>query len=222
MRIRLAAALSVLALLLAPAVAHAQDAAGTATDAADTSVRRHRLVLHTGFAGATDGEAVTDGAEVDASADLNVTFGLGYAYALSRAWSAGGFVRLLRVSASTTASLSDGVSSSSAVVPVLAGVRYRPPVGGAAVRPFVGAYAGAYVGAQTVSDTAGFTDVSAASTTEATPGAYLHAGLDVALGRRFVLEAEGGYHLVRAFDAPIGATRDPGGFAAGVGVGVRF
>ena len=191
--------------------------------ASDATAFRHRLTLHVGFVGSTRGEVDANVPGLDASADLNVTFGLGYAYALTPAWSVGASARLLRASASTRVSFAEGVSASSAVVPVLAGVRYRPLADtNVPVRPFLGVHAGPYIGTQAVSGTAGFTDTSASSTTETTPGAYLHAGVDMALGRRVVLAAAGGYHLVQPFSTPIGDTRDPSGFAADVSVGVRF
>lgn len=127
-------------------------------------------------------------------------------------------VGVLAASAETRTSVPGTVNRAAAVVPILAGVRYYFPAStfGSPWRPFVSAEVGPVVGTESRSE------VGAVLTNESlTAGAFdarLGAGLDLQLGRTFMLGLTGGYHFMTDFADPIAGEKNHSGPDAGVSI----
>jgi hypothetical protein len=116
-----------------------------------------------------------------------------------------------------------GVSSEVAVVtPLLIGLRYY--LSGSAptspARPFLSGSVGAFVGSQQKTMTG--TTVSVEARTEASMGFEAGAGVDVLIGRRFVLSALVAYDVMTDFDQPVGGSENYSGPQISLGFGFLF
>jgi Outer membrane protein beta-barrel domain len=124
------------------------------------------------------------------------------------------------LSGSTGTEVSPGNVSehSSAVVPVLLGVRYYP-FGSTIddVRPYLSAAGGPYIGAEVVNTT-----FSHEVQTESVFGGCFGGGVDFMLGNHFKLGANAGYNVVSDYQFPIGERRNYDGGEFSVAFGYVF
>ncbi len=147
------------------------------------------------------------------------TGGLGYSYWLRENFSLTVRVDLLSAQASSTVNISNVTQQSSAVIPLLLGIRfYIPyPESDANVRPFLSAAVGTYFGSEAKNTT-----LSQEARTEATFGGRLGVGIDFLLGDHFKLDANVGYHLMADFETTIGARKNYNGADFSLGAGYIF
>ncbi len=145
-----------------------------------------------------------------------------YAYGVAPEWMVG--VTAGSLDAEVLSSVTPGsvISSVASVTPILFEARWYPlglamgstgrPFFGAAIGPYIGSAINAIVGSQGSSGTI----------TESVVGGRAQAGIDWIVGRRFLLEVAGGYHLVGEFDEPIGSETDYSGAEFTFGIGILF
>jgi hypothetical protein len=129
---------------------------------------------------------------------------------------------IMDVDAHTTEHGSETFVEASTVTPLLFGVKYqlsRQPVG-AAMRPYVSAAVGPYFGF--VSDSWSRRGTEVRSYSEAVLGSRIGMGMDLLLGRHFMLGIGAGYHFVSDFSERIGAKKNYSSPDFGISFGVVF
>jgi hypothetical protein len=133
------------------------------------------------------------------------TGGLGYSYWLREYLSLTVTAGLLSAQASSTVSVSNVTQQSSAVIPLLLGIRfYLPnPEPGDDIRPYLSAAIGTYLGSETKNSV-----LSQEAHRETAFGGRIGAGIDFLLGSHFKLGAQTGYHLMSDFKTTIGARKN--------------
>jgi hypothetical protein len=196
---------------------------GTAPLQAQSLAGRSRLELRMGVgfrshAGTTASAGGTT-TEVHAAGLLG---SIGYARWLSERVAGQLSVGVLAADAEARADATGTVNRAAAVVPILAGVRYYFPTStiGSPWRPFVSAEAGPVVGTESRSEVGAV--VVNESVTAGAFDARLGAGLDIQLGRAFMLGLSGGYHFMTDFAEPIAGETNHSGPDAGVSISLLF
>jgi outer membrane protein W len=145
--------------------------------------------------------------------------GLSYAYWVQEDLSVGLSAGVLAGEATSSVSINGTSQRTSAVVPVLLGVRYY--VGESSwdspVKPFLSLGLGPFVGVEAKNEL-----FVQESHSEAAFGTRLGGGIDFLLGQSFMLGANVGYDLMMDFSTPIGARRNYNGPDFSLGVGFLF
>ena len=102
------------------------------------------------------------------------------------------------------------------VMPLLFGVRYDYPLSPSPVRPYLAASAGPYF----LSSSWQLVEMSVVQEVRlrATLGTYIGGGVDFAIGKRFVIGAGAGYHLLANFSEAIGDRRNFSGPELSIGL----
>ena len=162
--------------------------------------RRHRLQLHFGYV--QGGTRQTPASHVSTDGAMG-----GFLYG----WWAKEHVM---ISLSFNGLASDVGTDVSSAASILFGVRYYFPK--SSLRSTLRPYAVAAVGPVIASN------VSVAVETEAAPGGYIGAGLDIPISRWFMIGAEAGYLLVSDFDLLLDGKRNFSGFQVNVGFSLTF
>ncbi len=147
------------------------------------------------------------------------TGGIGYTYWLREYLSLTITAGLLSAQASTTINVFYVHQQSSAVIPLLLGIRfYLPnPEAGDDIRPFLSAAVGPYLGVEAKN-----TMPSQEARTETAFGGRLGAGIDFLLGNHFKLSPQAGYHLMSDFKTTIGNRKNFNGGDFSLGIGYIF
>ena len=103
------------------------------------------------------------------------------------------------------------------VMPVLFGVRYEYPLSSSPIRPYFAASAGPYFlnGSR---QRVGVSGVAQEVGVQATLGTHLGGGVDFAIGKRFVIGASAGYHLIANFSEAIRGRKNFSGPELSVGL----
>jgi len=147
------------------------------------------------------------------------TGGLGYAYWLREHLVLTVTAGLLSVQASTTVNVFYVEQQTSAVIPLLIGIRfYLPnPEPGDKIRPFLSAAIGTYLGSEAKNEV-----FSQEAHTETAFGGRIGAGVDFFLSNHFKLSAQVGYHLMSDFKTTIGNRKNFNGADFSLSAGYIF
>jgi len=184
--------------------------------------RRHRIELRAGW---NQGGGVVEATQVGGirtSVDVgDLLVALSYGY-----WAQENLATTLTftvLGSKVNTAVGHGTSSDvTSIVSALLGLRYYFPSStyGQALRPYITAAAGPYIGSTARNETGAqiITDV----TTRGAPGGHLGGGVDVPLGRHFMLGVDAGYHLMMDFSEPVGGKENYSGFEVGVGLSWVF
>lgn len=145
--------------------------------------------------------------------------GLSYGYWLQENLSVVLSLGLLSGEARSSVSLLGSSQRSSAVIPILLGIRYYVPKSSLRlpVLPFLSVNVGSFVGVESKSEF-----FSQESRSEAALGTKVGGGIDFLLGESFKLGASAGYNLMTDFSAPIGARKNYNGPELSLGFGIMF
>jgi hypothetical protein len=147
------------------------------------------------------------------------TGGIGYSYWLREYLSLTVTAGLLSAQANSTVSVFNVTQQSSAVIPLLLGIRFYVPNPEPSdnVRPFISAAIGSYIGSEAKN-----TILSQEARSETAFGGRLGAGIDFLLGDHFKLNAQAGYNLMSDFETTIGARKNFNGGDFSLGIGYIF
>jgi hypothetical protein len=145
--------------------------------------------------------------------------GLSYAYWVKEDLSVGISAGALAGEATSEVSTRGISQRTSAVLPVLLGLRYYVGESSidAPVRPFLSAGLGPFIGVEAKNEL-----FSQESHSETALGTRLGGGIDFLLGQSFKLGATVGYDLMTDFSTPIGARKNYNGPDFSLGVGFLF
>lgn len=100
-----------------------------------------------------------------------------------------------------------GISQGAIVVmPLLFGVRYEYPLS-SPIRPYLAASAGPYF-LNDSGQRVGVSGIAQGVGVQAALGTHLGGGVDFAIGKRFVIGASAGYHLIANFSEAIGGRKN--------------
>lgn len=115
--------------------------------------------------------------------------------------------------------VSSGFARTNAIIPLLFGASISPQALAlsSSIRPFLSAAFGPYF--HEVSELNG---VSETATTETVPGARFGLGANWFVARHFIVDIQGDYHAVGAFDHPDAVTNKPSGFGLTFGLGFSW
>ncbi len=133
---------------------------------------------------------------------------IGYSYWFTDEWAINLSIGVANADASTSMSGSDFSVGSAVVIPLDFGMKYKP-LGlaiGDALRPYVDAAVGPYFGF--ASDVRAGTTTGTESYSQTALGARVGVGLDLSLGRRFMLGFGVGYRFVSDFERRIGSEKN--------------
>ncbi len=183
---------------------------GSVAIAQDLSLNgRSAIEINLGFwGGASASTTVGTGAIRTEAGTSGFTGSLGYAYWLREHLALTLTGGLRSAEASSTVNLSGSIQRSSAVIPVLLGVRFYVPEPAPSenIRPFLSVGVGPYFGAEAAS-----TALSQQSHVETAIGGRLGAGIDFLVGNHFNLGADLGYHFMADFKNDVGGRKNYNG-----------
>jgi hypothetical protein len=145
--------------------------------------------------------------------------GLSYGYWIQENLSVGLSVGVLAGEATSSLSRLGVSQRSSAVIPILLGIRYYIPESsiGSPVRPFLSVGVGPFVGVEAKNEL-----YLQQAHSETALGTKLGGGIDFLLGQLFKLGANVGYNLMTDFSTPIGARENYNGPEFSLSVGIMF
>jgi hypothetical protein len=168
---------------------------------------RHRIEVRVGAWRPTGVEERSASFQASSVRTENILGGGSYAYGVQENLSA-----MVTFSALVAEATDLNVQS---IVSILFGVRYYLPRStfGTALRPYLTAGVGPYIGNEVE---------SSGVKTLGTLGGHVGGGLDILLGRRFMLGAEVGYDPVMDFSEPVGSRRNYSGLEFSVGLSFLF
>ena len=182
--------------------------------------KRHRLELRMGWSQAGGIKARSSGAvTTDVGLEhLLASFAYGY-WVRERV----GISLMATILASdVNSSVGSGGTSNSVenVVSVLLGVKTYLSGARQALRPYIMVAAGPYIGSGVIESTG--TQVVTSVQTTAAFGGHAGGGVDMPLGRHFMLGVTSGYNLMMDFPEPLGGKRNYSGLEAGVSLSWVF
>jgi outer membrane protein W len=199
----------------------AADSVDAGTAGAASISGRHAAIVHAGVFNHSGTEASV--AAGSASTRVNGFGGsFSYGYGMGPEWMMGVTAGWLDGEVRTSIAPGSIASRSASVTPILFDVRWYPrglALGGSG-RPFLGVGLGPYVGS--AKNTVVGTVVTDELVRETVAGGRAQAGVDWFVGRRFLLELSGGYHVVGTFEQQIGDETDYSGAEFMAGFGVLF
>jgi len=181
---------------------------------------RSAIELSIGLWGGVEASNAVSATGIQSEAKTNGFIGgLGYSYWLREYLSLTVTAGLLSAEASSTVSAFNVTEQSSAVIPLLLGIRfYIPnPEPGENIRPFLSAAIGTYFGAEAKN-----TVLTQEARTETAFGGRIGGGVDFLLGNHFKLNVQTGYNLMSDFKTPIGARKNFNGADFSLGAGYIF
>lgn len=181
---------------------------------------RSAIELNLGFWGGAKASTTIGPTSIRSEAGTNgFTGSVGYSYWLKEHLTLTFTAGLQSAQASSTVSISNATQQSSAVVPLLLGLRfYVPePQPGENVRPYLSAAVGPYIGSEAAN-----TPLSQQAHVETAAGGRLGLGIDFFPGNHFKLGGSLGYHLMTDFATPIGARKNYNGAEFCLGAGYIF
>jgi hypothetical protein len=143
--------------------------------------------------------------------------GLSYAYWVKEDLSVGISAGALAGEATSSVSTHGVSQRTSAVVPVLLGLRYYlgEPSAESIVRPFLSVGLGPFIGVEAKNET-----FLQESHSETALGAQLGGGIDFLLSQSFKLGANAGYNLMTDFSTPVGARKNYNGPEFSLSIGI--
>lgn len=184
--------------------------------------KRHRIQLGVGFWDAGEPREISPACSARLNTNIHdLLLNLSYAYWLREELAATVSFRALIVEARATTGPANDCESGAVVGSTMLGLRTYPfATPQATLRPFLAAAAGPYLG---VESTWGVGPDSIKETrTQGSFGGYLGGGLDVQIGRYFMVDFNAGYNLMKDFSEPLGDKRNYNGFECGIGLSVLF
>jgi outer membrane protein W len=194
---------------------------GSVSTAQDLSFKgRSAIELSLGLWGGAKASNTIAGTVIQSEAKTSgFAGGFGYSYWLREHLSLTVTVGLLSAQASSTIRAFNVTQQSSAVIPLLLGIRFYVPDPDSSdnVRPFLSAAVGTYFGSEAKN-----TLLSQQAHTETTFGGRLGVGIDFFLSNHFKLGANVGYHLMADFETAIGARKNYNGADFSLEVGYIF
>jgi len=180
--------------------------------------KRHRLEFRVGYWGSGQMQSTTSANPVLVNSSVEDIMGaFSYAYWAQENLATDITFRGLVALSSSTAGYATVSDRTVVISSALFGIRYYPiATPRTPLRPYFAVSAGPYIGVESTKEV-GF-GVTTNTTTLGTFGGYLGGGLDLQMGRHFMVGFSMGYHLMADFSEPLAGEDNYSGIELGAGI----